>query len=193
MFRESDVAVITATTTSIIWRRLDQPGHDSARLTVALSGAVLEGTAVFREDSRPCRLDYRVECDTEGRTVSARVTGWLGEASVALLIAADFDRAWTINGQPCAELGGCADVDLSFTPATNLLPMRRLGLAVGERAAVRAAWLDFPNVALTPLDQVYERLSEMEFHYESAGGFTARLAVGRGGFVTHYPGLWQSE
>ena len=88
--------MITATTTSVIWRRLDQPGHDSARLAVATSGAVIEGTAVFHESARPCRLDYRVECDTDGRTVSARVRGWLGVSSIALDIAADLDRACEI-------------------------------------------------------------------------------------------------
>ena len=185
--------MITATTTSVIWRRLDQPGHDSARLTVASSGAVIEGSAVFRESSRPCRLDYRVECDTDGRTVSARVRGWLGESSIALDIAADLDRAWTMNGRPCPEVIGCDDVDLSFTPATNLLAMRRLRLAVGERAAVRAAWLDFPDVVLSPLDQVYERVSASRYHYESGDGFAALLDVGEGGFISHYPGLWQRE
>jgi hypothetical protein len=185
--------VITSTTTAVIWRRLDQPGHDSARLTMASAGAVIEGTAVFRESSRPCRLDYRVECDTDGRTVSTRVRGWLGESSIALDITADLDRAWTMNGRPCAEVMGCDDVDLSFTPATNLLAMRRLRLAVGDRAAVRAAWLDFPNVALAPLDQVYERVSASRYRYESSGGFTALLDIGESGFISHYPGLWQCE
>jgi uncharacterized protein len=179
--------------TSILWRRLDQPGHDSARLTELASGAVLEGTAVFRESGCPCRLDYRVECDPSWRTVSARVVGWLGAASIDLTLTADPDRRWTLDGRPCPQVLGCDDVDLSFTPATNTLPTRRLRLAMGQRTTVRAAWLDFPSVRLAPLEQIYERVAESRYRYESAGGFTALLETNTSGFVTHYPGLWQSE
>lgn len=35
-----------------------------------------------------------------------------------------------------------ADLDLNFSPSTNLIPLRRLGLAVGAEAPVRAAGPD---------------------------------------------------
>jgi hypothetical protein len=179
--------------TSILWRRFDQPGHDSARLTEGAAGAVLEGTAVFNESGRPCRLDYRVVCDPEWRTISARVTGWLESASLEYAIEADADRRWTLNGRPCADLQGSNDVDLSFTPATNLLPIRRARLRVGERMAVQAAWLRFPGGTLEPLDQIYERVSESRYRYESRGSFFATLETNAAGFVTQYPGLWRIE
>jgi hypothetical protein len=181
-------------TTSILWRRLDQPGHDSARLHEDASGATLEGTAVFSESGRACRLDYRVVCDAAWRTVSGRVTGWLDAAAVEIDIAADDARTWTLNGQRYSEVQGCDDLDLSFTPATNLIAIRRVRLAVGARAPVRAAWLRFPNPALEVLDQVYERLSELTYLYESNGGtFRTELQTNDAGFVTRYPGLWQAE
>jgi hypothetical protein len=43
----------------------------------------------------------------------------------------------------CGAGEGCLDIDLGFSPSTNLLPIRRLTLAVGEAATVRAAWLPF--------------------------------------------------
>jgi hypothetical protein len=179
---------------SILWRRLDRPGHDSARLTERPSGAILEGTAVFREDGRPCRLDYRIQCDAAWRTLSAHVCGWLDTTVIDVVITADAARAWTVNGRPCPEVQGCEDVDLSFTPATNLLPIRRTGLAVGARAAVRAAWLGFPALTLEPLDQVYERVAERRYDYRSDGGaFRAILDTNRAGFVTDYSGLWRIE
>ena len=89
---------------------------------------------------------------------------------------------------------GCEDVDLSFTPATNLLPIRRTGLAVGASAAVRAAWLGFPALTFEPLDQVYERVAECRYDYRSDGGaFRAILDTNRSGFVTEYSGLWRIE
>ena len=183
--------------TSILWRRLDQPGHDSARLTESQAGAILEGTAVFSEAGLPCRLDYRIQCDAAWRTLSAHVTGWLEATAIDLVIAADAARAWTVNGQPCPEVQGCEDVDLSFTPATNLLPLRRLDLAVGRSAEVRSAWLQWPEVRLTPLVQRYHRRSETAYDYESdipdAEVFRAVLWVQPRGWVLDYAGLWQAE
>jgi hypothetical protein len=159
--------------TSILWRRLDQPGHDSARLTEDSTGAVIEGTAVFSEARRPCRLDYRVVCDAAWRTMSARVAGWMDTTAIDIAIAADAARSWTLNGRSCPDLNGCDDVDLSFTPATNMLPIRRMRLAVGAQVSVRAAWLRFPEMTLEPLDQIYERISESRYRYETGGGHSS--------------------
>jgi hypothetical protein len=176
----------------ILWRRLDQPGHDAARLEQQGGGFQIEGTAVFDEAAQPCRLDYRVSCDDRWRTRAATVSGWMGTTAIDWIVAADDGRTWTLNGQTCPSVHGCEDVDLSFTPATNLLPIRRLALQVGERANVRAAWLSFPEGVLEPLEQTYARVADRQYAYESAGGtFRTRLDTNEAGIVTHYHGLWQ--
>jgi hypothetical protein len=181
-------------TTSVLWRRLDQPGHESALLSEGSAGAVLKGAAVFRELGRSCQLDYRIVCDDLWRTVSVRVTGWVDTMPIGIAIDVDAAREWTFSGRPCHDLIGCDDIDLSFSPATNLLPMRRLQLAVGARASVRAAWLRFPGMTLEPLDQIYERTSASQYRYESGhGSFVAILETNAAGFVTRYPGLWVEE
>lgn len=99
-----------------------------------------------------------------------------------------------MNGAECPNVEGCLDLDLNFSPSTNLLPIRRLALAAGQEANVRAAWLRFPSFALEPLEQRYHRLNDFVYRYESAGGrFVAELQVSEAGFVTHYPNLWQVE
>jgi len=40
----------------LLWRRLDQPGHESARLIAHDPGWHLLGTAVFLHDRHACRL-----------------------------------------------------------------------------------------------------------------------------------------
>lgn len=180
--------------TSILWRRLDAPGHDAARLREDAHGAAVEGTAVFAEAGLPCRLDYLVVCDPAWRTLSARVTGWVGATAIDLAFMANAQRAWTLNGQPCAAVEGCDDIDLSFTPATNLLPIRWLHLAVGAQASVRAAWLrlDGAAVVVEPLHQIYARVSPSTYRYESGGGsFVAMLEANAHGLVTRYQGLWE--
>ncbi len=179
---------------AILWRRLDQPGHESARLRAQPSGWQLSGTAVFAHEGRPCRLGYEVVCDAAWRTVSGTVTGWVGSETVEIAIAVDADRRWRLNGHECAGVAGCTDLDLNFSPSTNLLPIRRLNLAAGAEAEVRAAWLRFPGFSLEPLAQVYRRIDGTTYRYESAGGrFTAELQVNAAGFVTRYASVWQAE
>jgi hypothetical protein len=182
------------TAAGILWRRLDVPGCEAARLEPVEPMWQLSGTAVFAHDGRPCRLDYRVRCDAGWRTRDATVTGWVGDALVDVeLRAGDAGGGWRLNGQVVPAVAGCIDVDLNFSPSTNLLPIRRLALAVGGEAAVRAAWLRFPDFTLEPLPQLYRRVETHRYDYESAGGrFRTELTVDEAGFVTEYPGFWSA-
>jgi uncharacterized protein len=179
---------------SILWRRLDSPGHESARIDSRDSGWHLTGTAVFAHERQPCRLDYWIACDPEWRTVSTKVAGWVGDEIIDLALSVGPERQWLLNDTEFPIVAGCTDIDLNFSPSTNLLPIRRLSLAVGEEASVRAAWLRFPSFTLEPLEQIYRRVNTTTYRYESAGGrFVRDLAVNEAGFVTQYPGLWQVE
>jgi hypothetical protein len=178
---------------SILWRRLDQPGHESARLSLQHSHWHLVGTTVFAHHQQPCRLDYLVMCDAGWHTISGKVAGWVGNQSVEIELSADSARRWRLNGLECPAVTGCLDLDLNFSPSTNLLPIRRLQLSIGEEAQVHAAWLRFPSFTLEPLIQVYHRIDEATYRYESAGGrFVTELRVNTTGFVTNYPDVWQA-
>lgn len=113
------------------------------------------------------------------------VRGQLGEAPVSLVLSRDSASAWIVNDGAVPALQGCIDVDLGFSPSTNLLPIRRLNLAIGASDAVRAAWVRFPELTVDVLEQRYTRLAESTYLYESAGGnFRRELTVNEHGFVT---------
>jgi uncharacterized protein len=70
------------------------------------------------------------------------------------------------------------DIDLGFTPATNLLAVRRLRLNVGEQAEAPAAWLALPSLKLSVLPQKYLRSAKLEHDYEAPSvGYKGRLRV----------------
>jgi len=179
---------------SILWRGVFFAGHESCRLFFTGSEWRLEGTAVFAQEQRPCRLNYQIVCDKAWHTLFARVEGWLDKTLIDIQIKTAPDRRWWLNGAEQPDVMGCTDIDLNFSPSTNLLPIRRLGLGVGEAAEVHAAWLRFPSFKLERLLQQYRRLDEDVYRYESAGGqFVAELKVDPSGFVIDYPDLWQAE
>jgi uncharacterized protein len=149
---------------------------------------------VLAESHRPCRVEYEVDCDSHWLTRRCTLAGYVGATMVGLDVARDSDGEWTVGGAPSIGLKGCDDVDLGFTPATNLLPIRRLDLPIGAKAAVRAAWVRFPQLTVEVLEQVYTRLAEDRYLYESAGGsFRRELIVDGIGFVVDYPDVWTAQ
>jgi hypothetical protein len=181
-------------TKSILWRSIVFPGHESCRLFSSGQEWHLEGTAIFSHEQGPCRLNYHIVCDAGWHTRSAHVDGWLGDTLMDIHIKTDSTGNWWLNEAEQPQVTDCTDIDLNFSPSTNLLPIRRLSLGVGEAVEVKAAWLRFPSFQLELLPQQYRRLSEDTYRYESAGGqFVAELQVDPSGFVIDYPGIWQVE
>ncbi|MCQ3973369.1 MAG: hypothetical protein DPW09_07995 [Anaerolineae bacterium] len=177
---------------TILWRRLDLPGHDACGLWALAEGWRLAGTAVFSLEGRPCHLAYEVNCDVAWRTRSAQVTGWIGQDAVALAIVSKPGRRWEFNGADQPQAVGCLDVDLGFTPATNLIALRRLALDIGHEADAPAAYLAFPELKLERLEQRYHRLTLDKYDYQAPSvGYVGTLEVSEVGFVTRYPSLWE--
>ena len=178
----------------ILWRRLDRPGHESALLFFQTQFWNLKGTAVFSDNHLPCRLDYHILCDSRWRTMSAKIAGWVGNKVIEMEIAVSPERHWRLDEKEIPQVAGCIDLDLNFSPSTNLLPIRRMDLAVGKEVEVRAAWLRFPSFKLEPLSQLYQRIDEATYRYESSGGkFVTELSVNETGYVTKYPNFWEME
>lgn len=177
------------------WRRLDVPGREEARFEQTRSGWHLAGKVEVVELGVSTSISYQIECDPEWRTRSALVQGEAGSQTFGFECTVD-DGEWRRDGNPVPELSGAVDIDLGFTPATNTLPIRRLGLAVGDTAPVISAWLRFPELRLETLWQTYIRESEQVYRYVAqvdGAPFVARLDTDRYGRVLHYEGLWEAE
>ncbi len=180
---------------SILWRRLDTPGHDACRLDRSAAGWRLEGMAVFRHEGVPAQLAYYVLCDPAWQPQQGRVRGWLGVDLLEFDIARTRGGEWTLNGAVVPNVGNCIDLDFGFTPATNLLQLRRLALDEGQGADAPAAWLSGLSAGtLELLPQRYERRAAATYWYEAPSvGYAAFLNVAPNGFILRYPGLWEAE
>src|SRR5262245_19660258 len=128
------------TTEFILWRAIHLQGHEACRLYRLGNAWRLEGTAVFSHDSHPCHLSYLVVCDSSWNTLNARVSGWVASDNVDVELSAGPDHLWQLNGVMKSAVNGCVDLDLNFSPSTNLLPIWRLALGIGQQTEVKAAW-----------------------------------------------------
>jgi len=171
------------------WQRLDSVGLEYAE--AEFEPLCLAGVAFFSEGGTPCVVTYRVKCDSSGLTTRAMVR--LRRAGVASTrrIVRRADGSWTVDGKVIPQLAGLTDVDISVTPSTNTLPLRRLRLAIGERQEVTAAWVRFPSFDVVPLHQAYRRAAPNAYQYESHDlSFRAELTVDSDGLVERYGDLW---
>lgn len=175
----------------IIWRRLDEPGTDLCRIVQGEDAWHLMGTATGLHGVAPLHIDYHVACDANWITRTVCLLGWADSRRIDLVIQRDDDGGWTFNEQSLPVLKGASDIDLGFTPATNTVAVRRIGQAPGTSVETTAAWLDESDWTLKPLRQIYRRVTEGRYEYESpANGFKAILTLDEAGLVCDYPDLW---
>ncbi len=179
----------------VLWSAWDEPGLEHVRLAVRESGVVADGLVLGVSEGRPLRIAYEVRCDRLWRVRAARV-GVPGEPPKVELLS-DGRGNWTgPDGKPVAYLEGCDYVDISVTPFTNTLPVRKLGLEPGESAEISVVYFDGFELQPWPEPQRYTCLENVSggglFRFLSLdGGFTADLPVDADGLVLDYPGLFR--
>ncbi len=175
-----------------LWRFLRGPGFERCELARDGEGWRLSGTVLAESEGATAEARYLVRCDSAWRTLATEVRLASRGAERRLELAVEEGR-WLEGGREIASLRGCLDVDLSWSPSTNTLPIRRLALAVGEESGpLTAAWVRFPQLTVEPLPQEYARLAERRYRYSSRGGaFTAELEVDEEGLVVTYGDVWE--
>jgi uncharacterized protein len=174
------------------WRFLEpQHGFEVARFRKTRRGFLFTGTSTGLEGGRLWSLRYAVELDAEWRARRARVENDLGKV---LIIEADGAGKWLVNGKRTRSVDGCLDLDLEASLVTNLAPVRRLALGVGEGSEAPACYVRHQNLKVERLEQRYRRARDrrglLQFDYESPRfGYHARLQFARDGLVVDYPNI----
>jgi hypothetical protein len=139
------------TSRSMLWRALDRPGMEFCQLRWAHEGTWCRGTVLLMLRDAPAEVSYSLRWDADWMTqwVGASITSGVDHRAVHLEV--DQDRRWWVrsyhftpplNQPPPVEIPALydlIDIDLSVTPLTNTLSVRRLNLKVGESAEVTAA------------------------------------------------------
>lgn len=101
---------------------------------------------------------------------------------------------WTDDGQPRPDLSAAREVDLSLSPFSNTLPIRRLELPIGASAEIVTAYIDLPAGTVSTDPQRYTRTAAQEYLYESLDSdFSRTITVDGAGLVVDYPGLFARE
>jgi hypothetical protein len=193
------------------WERRDTAGAEHA-LVDAHTGLYARGTALavdpiayacrYELQTDPAWATTRLDVSTEGagwnRTVRLELAA--GRWRVTTSEQGDLDAALTAAGHAGAGLPGTEDpdllygafdVDLTGSPLTNTLPIRRLNLLKAEAGVahrITVAWVLVPSLEVVQADQIYTPLGDGVVRFATET-FSADLVLDDDGFVTDYPGL----
>lgn len=180
----------------VIWAAAEGAGFEHLRLAWDDSGVVADGLVVVEADGTLFRARYDVRCDAEWRVRSVRVA-MLDDDPRTLDLRHEDGRGWsTGDGLELVAFRECTEVDISATPFTNTLPVRRLGLKPGEAADLKVTYIDLPMLSVAPERQRYSCLETRDdgalYRFDAIpSGFTADLPLDADGLVLDYPGLFR--
>ena len=179
----------------VIWASQAQTGLEHFYLQGGEEGIVADGVVIGVEEGEAFRIRYQVHCGLNWR-VRRVVIQSLEEDEHTLRFVSDGQGRWTDrSGLHVPALDGCVDVDITATPFTNTLPIRRLGLVPGASAEIRVLYCILPQMYVRAEPQRYTCLEAGSdggtYRFESlSDGFTAEIRVDADGLVEDYPGLF---
>lgn len=196
---------------TLLWRRLDTTGTEHVVFDdvagLRATGTMLAASPVpytceyeLATDDRWATARFEATVEGAGFLRKVRVEHAAGRWRITASEQGDLDAALRAAGQARAPMPGsedsdlldrAVDMDLGYSPLTNTLPIRRLGLLDAEPGTTRsilAVWVVVPSLAVIGSTQTYTVLGTGSVRY-SSGSFTADLTVDSGGYVRHYPGL----
>jgi hypothetical protein len=146
--------------TTVVWRGLDEPRMEIARVDVDGSALRARGTQVG--------VAYELRYELEPETLRVEVVG---------------ERKLEV------ELDGLDCFDLGNSPLFNSLPVLRDGLLAGASARDYVMrWVSVPELEVHEAPQRYEPLGDRAIRFSSEG-FVADIRFGDDGLVDHYEGL----
>ena len=178
---------------TLLWSDRSEPSFESCTLSETDAGFQIKGVVVLVVDDSPTSIQYELTIDSNWHTQRVEVELTQGEKTFSLSLRVDAEKRWWQGESELVDCRGCLDVDLSFSPSTNTLAMRRLALADGEMKAIITAWVQLPDLKVSPFPQQYTRHASGEYLFTSLkDDFKAILLVDDLCLVRDYEGLWQS-
>ena len=180
----------------VIWANQAETGLEHFYLQPVEQEIIADGIVIGVEEGNAFRIRYRIHCDLKWRVRKVVIQSLEGDEQTLRFVSGGLGHWSDGADSPIPELDGCIDVDITATPFTNTLPIRRLGLTPGESVEIRVVYFIIPQIYVRAEPQRYTCLETSntggKYRFESlSDGFTAEIAVDADGLVEDYPGLFK--
>jgi hypothetical protein len=171
------------------WQPLDGVGLEHCHVSETADGIAVRSALIGEHDGSAFGAFYEIQLDPDWTFRSLVLRRHDGRV---LRLVSNGAGDWKIDGQRAPGLEGCVDIDISGTPLTNTLPIRRAKYVTGEPQRFDMAWISLDTLESVRDGQIYTRLGDTRFRYQAADrSFTEVLTVDEHGFVLDYPTLFR--
>ena len=174
---------------------MEETGLEHLNLRPDGENFIAESVVLRLQEGKPFQLSYRILVDPAWRVREIEVSLQSG-ANRQIKLSADGAGNWTdaVTGNSLPEFSGCLEIDISATPFTNTLPVRRNNLKIGESVNISVVYFLIPEMIVRRSEQRYTALETDFYRFEENGlftGFSADLRFDKDGLVIDYPNLFR--
>jgi uncharacterized protein len=180
---------------TVMWMQWNNLGMEQLHIENSAqpqAGITADGVVVGIKDGKPFRARYRIETTLDWQVKALRVERLDAVGTHLWLRSNGEGQWWGQDDSPIPALNGSVDLDLSVTPFTNTLAIRRLALQPGEVRNITAVYVAVPEMEIRAMPQRYTCLEVSSqggiYRYEGlVRNFSVELLVDRDGLVIEYP------
>ena len=173
------------------WVPVEGTGLEHLQISEGEDAIRVRSTVIGDKDGIAYGIHYEMTLDPDWTFRSVEFQRMDG---VTTALASDGEGNWVDSlGKPLLELQDCIDIDVSGTPFTNTLPIRRnRDWVIGKPRRFDMAWVPLDTLEPFRDGQIYTPLGDGKWRYQAAdGSFEAEITVDEDGLVLDYPGLFR--
>lgn len=181
------------TTTHLEWKGLEDPTLEHCTITSSPGKILVQSKIGGLVNEVQMVVEYELQLDTlwNVSSVEVKINDALQPQFLKLVYSPTGE--WTDAALHVRhDLKGCKDIDISLTPFTNTLPVKRLCLEKGESREIKVVYIDLPAFDVKAQQQRYTYLGNNRFAFEVPDtGYKNEITFTADGYVWHYPNLFE--
>jgi len=174
----------------IKWKGLKYPSQEDCILKETDNGVEVTSVITGTVGNKTFKLKYRVLANKLWET-SLLDLHVISNGNERTLLLEKMKGCWLVNNAVDHRFDACVDIDISLTPFTNTLPIRRLVYNGHVRNKIEVVYIDIIANIIMPVTQYYTKISDSVYLYENEKTtFSAELKTDSHGLVIAYPNLF---
>jgi len=177
----------------IRWEGLEYKSLENCTLTETDNGVAITSIITGQVNNGAIKVSYKILTDTLWATYFVEINVVSGRNEKKILLEKE-GTYWLVNNAIDHRFDGCLDIDISLTPFTNTLPIRRLVFDGQLSNRIEVIYIDIIADVIMPVRQYYTKISDSVYLYENEKStFKAELKTDPYGLVIEYPKLFREK
>ena len=177
--------------TNLLWTGREYHSLENCLVNLSDGGVEVTSTIIGTYKKKIYKVEYLIKANRNWETLLLEIYSRHSDNTQSIRLESDGKGNWMSDRKNAEELKGCVDVDISLTPFTNTLPIKRLQFGQNNAKEVQVVYCDLLEGQIRPVKQKYTCLSKTKYHYQNVpNDFEATIVVDESGFVVDYPSLF---